>query len=303
MDLHQQAAQYFRSLQDSICNALTELDGKPYREDNWDFHQRGGGRSRLWLEGNVFEKAGVNFSEVEGEFPEEFAATIPGSGRAFRATGISLVLHPWNPHVPTVHANFRHITKGEGDQAKGWFGGGADLTPYYPIVEDCVHFHQIWRDVCQQHGSVVEYQRLKKWCDEYFFIKHRGEPRGIGGIFFDYLEEQPEATFEFVKAAGDQFVHSYVPIAAKRKDMPFSDQERDFQLFRRGRYVEFNLVYDRGTIFGLKTGGRTESILMSLPLNVKWLYDYHPEAGSPEAKLYDFLEPRDWASVDPNSSI
>jgi coproporphyrinogen III oxidase len=294
-DLFSRAASYFRSLQDSICGALTSLDPKGFHEDLWDYHGKGGGRTRVMTEGEVFEKAGVNLSEVEGEFPEEFAATMPGTGRRFKATGVSLVLHPWNPMVPTVHANFRCIQKG--DQA--WFGGGADLTPYYPYREDCIHFHRVWKAVCDRHANVADYQRLKAWCDEYFFIKHRNEPRGIGGIFFDYLSEQPEATFDFVQDAGDQFVHSYLPIAERRKNEPFTDKERDFQLYRRGRYVEFNLIYDRGTIFGLKTGGRIESILMSLPLNVKWLYQYQPEPGSREAELYSYLQPQDWASMEP----
>ena len=294
-DLHQRSVEYFRSLQDSICDALTELDGASFREDQWDYRGKGGGRSRVLQEGNVFEKAGVNLADVAGEFPEDFAKTMPGEGRAFRATGVSLVLHPWNPMIPTVHANFRHIAKGE----HGWFGGGADLTPYYAYREDCVAFHRVWRDACERHEEVADHRRFKTWCDEYFFIKHRNEARGIGGIFFDYLQDKPEATFEFVRDAGDHFLDAYLPIARKRKDEPYGAAERDFQLYRRGRYVEFNLVYDRGTLFGLKTGGRIESILMSLPLNVKWVYDYSPEPGSREARLHEFLEPRDWAGENP----
>lgn len=293
-DLQQRAASYLLELQDQITAALSELDGKQFHEDQWEYPTGGGGRSRVLVEGNVFEKAGVNFSNVRGQFSEDFASQIPGEGRDFTATGVSLVLHPWNPMVPTVHANFRFITKGD----KQWFGGGADLTPYYPYREDCIHFHRVWRDVCQRHPDAADYTRFKSWCDEYFFIKHRQEPRGIGGIFFDYLEDKLEETFAFVQDAGNHFLESYLPIARRRQNEPYTDMQREFQLFRRGRYVEFNLVYDRGTVFGLKTGGRIESILMSLPLNVKWLYNYHPDPGTPEAKLYEFLEPRDWASLE-----
>lgn len=292
-DLLARAADYFQQLQDVICNELSRIDGQTFIEDSWDYHQKGGGRSRVLQDSLVFEKAGVNFSNVTGEFPEEFAASIPGSGRAFTATGISLVLHPRNPKVPTVHANFRCLMKGD----KLWFGGGADLTPYYGYREDCIHFHRVWKSVCERHAKVADYARLKKWCDDYFFIKHRNEPRGVGGIFFDYLEDDPEATFQFVRDAGDHFLEAYVPIVKTRKDEKYAAQEREFQLYRRGRYVEFNLVYDRGTVFGLKTGGRIESILMSLPLNVKWVYNYQPQPGSPEAELYDvFLKPHNWAN-------
>lgn len=291
--LHE-AQSYFRALQDRICAALVAIDGRDFHEDQWEYHGGGGGRSRVLMEGNVFEKAGVNFSMVSGEFSEEFAAAMPGTGRKFHATGVSLVLHPWNPKVPTVHANFRYLVKGD----HAWFGGGADLTPYYPYREDCIHFHRVWRDVCGRHPTVADHSRLKQWCDEYFFLKHRGEPRGIGGIFFDYLDQRPEATFAFVQDAGDHFVESYCPIAQRRVHEDYTEKEREFQLIRRGRYVEFNLVYDRGTVFGLKTGGRTESILMSLPLNVKWVYGYTPEPGSREAELFEFLKPRDWASEE-----
>lgn len=294
-DFQTQAADYFKDLQHRITTALAQLDGKDFIEDNWEYPNGGGGRSRVLVEGNVFEKAGVNFSNVRGEFSEDFAKQLPGEGRRFTATGVSLVLHPWNPKVPTVHANFRYITK----EQNRWFGGGADLTPYYPYREDCIAFHRVWRDVCQRHPDVADYSRFKQWCDEYFFIKHRNEARGVGGIFFDYLEDKPEQTFAFVKDAGDHFLDAYLPIAQRRKDEPYSDSERDFQLFRRGRYVEFNLVYDRGTVFGLKTGGRIESILMSLPLNVKWLYNYQPEPGSAETRIYEFLQPRDWANEEP----
>jgi coproporphyrinogen III oxidase len=289
-----QSAAFFRELQDRICAGLEELDGTGrFGEDTWQREGGGGGRSRVLVDGGVFEKAGVNFSEVRGEMTPEFAAQIPGEGRAFTATGISLVLHPRSPMVPTVHANFRFLTKGD----KRWFGGGADLTPYYPYREDVVHFHRVWKQVCERHPAPVDYARFKKWCDEYFFLAHRGEPRGVGGIFFDYLEGDFDALFAFVRDAGNAFLDAYLPIARRRKDELYTDEQRAFQEYRRGRYVEFNLLYDRGTLFGLKTGGRVESILMSLPPRVRWEYDWHPEAGSREAELYDeFLKPRDWAS-------
>lgn len=293
--MHSRACEYFQDLQDRICNALKQIDGsKPFREDTWVREEGGGGRSRVMEEGALFEKAGVNFSDVRGEFSEEFASQIPGEGRSFTACGISLVLHPRTPMVPTVHANFRYLTKGD----HRWFGGGADLTPYYAWREDVIHFHRVWRDVCQRHPEIADYQKLKNWCDEYFFIKHRNEPRGVGGIFFDYLDQNHEKTFEFVKDCGDHFLEAYLPIAERRKDESYGEREREFQLYRRGRYVEFNLVYDRGTVFGLKTGGRIESILMSLPRVVHWLYDYHPEPGTREAELYEvYLKPQDWASM------
>lgn len=287
------AADYFRSLQDRICVALEALDGTRFREDPWQREGGGGGWTRVLADGGIFEKAGVNFSDVHGELSEEFAGQIPGEGRDFTATGISLVLHPRNPYVPTVHGNWRFLTKG----AKQWFGGGADLTPYYAFREDVVHFHRVWREVCQRHPSPVNYPRFKTWCDEYFFLKHRDEPRGIGGIFFDYLEGDLDRLFAFVRDCGDHFLDAYLPIARRRKDVPYGTRERAFQEHRRGRYVEFNLIYDRGTLFGLKTGGRTESILMSLPPVARWQYDWHPEPGSPEAELYEvYLKPHDWAS-------
>jgi coproporphyrinogen III oxidase len=292
--LRTRAADYFRSLQDTICSALETLDGTAgFREDAWQREGGGGGRSRVLADGAVFEKAGVNFSEVFGQMSPEFAAQVPGEGRDFTAAGISLVLHPRNPFVPTVHANFRFLTKGE----KQWFGGGADLTPYYPFREDVIHFHRVWRDVCRLHAALIDYDRLKKWCDEYFFLPHRGEARGVGGIFFDYLEGDLERLFTFVRDCGDAFLDAYLPIAGRRKAIAYGERERAFQEFRRGRYVEFNLLYDRGTLFGLKTGGRTESILMSLPPVVRWHYDYRPEPGSREAELYNvYLKPRDWAA-------
>lgn len=292
-NFHNRCASYFRDLQDRICKGLEELDGSGrFREDLWQREGGGGGRTRVLVEGGVFEKAGVNFSDVFGHFTEDFARQIPGEGREFTATGISLVLHPRNPLVPTVHANFRFLTKG----SKQWFGGGADLTPYYPFREDVIHFHQVWKRVCDAHPAPVDHGRFKKWCDEYFYLAHRSEARGVGGIFFDYLEGDLEALFAFVRDAGDAFLEAYRPIVQRRKDLPYTERERHWQEFRRGRYAEFNLIYDRGTLFGLKTGGRTESILMSLPPVVRWLYDYRPEPGSREAELYDFLKPRDWAS-------
>ncbi len=291
--LRQRATAYFKDLQDRICAGLEALDGAGrFREDAWQRPGGGGGRTRVLVEGGVFEKAGVNFSEVFGEMSEEFARQVPGEGKDFTASGISLVLHPRSPMVPTVHANWRFLTKGE----REWFGGGADLTPYYPYQEDVVHFHRVWRDVCSRHAPRIDHAHLKKWCDDYFFLHHRGEPRGVGGIFFDYLEGDLEALLAIVRDCGDHFLDAYLPIAARRKDEPYTDGQRAFQEFRRGRYVEFNLIYDRGTLFGLKTGGRTESILMSLPPRVRWLYDYRPAPGTREAELYDvYLKPRDWA--------
>lgn len=287
------AADFFRGLQDRICAGLEKVDGKAaFHEDCWQRTGGGGGRSRVLAEGGVFEKAGVNFSEVFGQMSPEFASQIPGEGLDFTATGVSLVLHPASPMVPTVHANFRFLTKG----TKSWFGGGADLTPYYPYREDVIHFHKTWKAVCTKHPAPVDYARFKKWCDEYFYLAHRQEPRGVGGIFFDYLEGDFEPLFRFVQEASDSFLDSYVPIVERRKNEPYGERERQFQEFRRGRYVEFNLIYDRGTIFGLKTGGRTESILMSLPPVVRWRYDYRPEPGTREAELYDvYLKPRSWA--------
>ncbi len=290
----QRAVEYFRDLQDRICAGLAAVDGKAaFREDSWDREGGGGGRSRVITDGGVFEKAGVNFSEVFGQMSPEFAKQLPGEGLDFSAAGVSLVLHPRNPKAPTVHANFRYLIKGD----RSWFGGGADLTPYYGNREDAIHFHKTWKTVCMRHPAPVDYVKFKKWCDEYFYLTHRQEPRGVGGIFFDYLEGDFEALFGFVRDCGDAFLDAYVPIVRRRKDEPYTDQERIFQEFRRGRYVEFNLLYDRGTIFGLKTGGRIESILMSLPPMVRWLYDYKPAPGSREAELYDvYLKPHDWVS-------
>jgi coproporphyrinogen III oxidase len=301
MDLNQladDAGAYFLGLQGRICAALEAFErrknGARFREDQWEHPSGGGGRTRVLLDGAVFEKAGVNFSLVHGEFSPELAATMPGEGAAFRATGISLVLHPRSPRVPTVHANFRFITKGSGPGQAGWFGGGADLTPYYFRREDVVHFHRVWKQVAGRH-PVADYARFKSWCDEYFYLPHRAEARGVGGIFFDYLKERHEEVFAFVEDAGDHFLAAYTPIVERRIDEPYGEAERRWQLVRRGRYVEFNLLYDRGTMFGLKTGGRTESILMSLPPAVRWGYAEAPAPGTPEAEMLDALRPRDWA--------
>jgi len=282
---------YFRKLQDRITNAIEELDGNVFREDTWTREGGGGGRTRVLEEGRVFEKAGVNFSSVHGNLPEQFAAKIPrGSGTEFFATGISLVFHPRSPMVPAVHANFRYLEKGDAQ----WFGGGTDLTPYYPYDEDAVHFHRTIKLACDRHDRDF-YVRFKKWCDEYFTLNHRGEMRGVGGIFFDYLEGDRERNFAFVQDAGNTFLDAYLPIAKRRMNEPYGERERRYQLYRRGRYVEFNLLYDRGTIFGLETRGRTESILMSLPPLVRWGYDFRPEPGSREEKALEFYQPREWA--------
>jgi coproporphyrinogen III oxidase len=293
--MHARAVEYLRGLQDRICAGLERADGQAtFREDAWDRPGGGGGRTRVIADGAVFEKGGVNFSEVHGEFPPEFAKSLPGDGLKFTATGVSLVIHPRSPLVPTVHANFRYLTHG----SKAWFGGGADLTPYYPVKEDVVHFHKVWKRVCEKHAAVADYAAMKKECDEYFHLKHRDEARGVGGIFFDY-KDATEAMFAFVRDAGDAFVDAYVPIVERRKGREWTPEQRFFQEVRRGRYVEFNLVYDRGTVFGLKTAGRTESILMSLPPVVRYLYDYRPPAGTPEAELTDYwLKPKDWAAME-----
>ncbi len=289
-DIQERAAAAFRTLQDQICAALEALDGRArFREDLWERPGGGGGRTRVLEGGAVLEKAGVNFSDVEGELPADLAGSMPGEGRTFRATGISLVLHPVSPMVPAVHANFRNIVKGE----VGWFGGGADLTPTYPYREDVVHFHRAWKDACDRHDPTY-YPRFKKHCDEYFYLPHRGETRGVGGIFFDHLRGDLQALLAFVLDAGAAFLPAYLPIAERRRDEPWGEREKDFQLVRRGRYVEFNLLFDRGTIFGLKTGGRTESILMSLPPRVHWAYAQVPEPGTREAQLLDFLRPQEW---------
>jgi coproporphyrinogen III oxidase len=283
---------YVRALQDEICRALERADGSArFREDAWTRPGGGGGVSRVLEGGAVLEKAGVNTSLVHGDLPPAFAQRLQGEGTSFIAVGISLVLHPANPMAPTTHANFRYIAQGK----KAWFGGGADLTPYYLFEEDAQHFHRTLKGACDKH-DVSYYPRFKKHCDEYFWLKHRGEARGIGGLFFENMGGDLARELEFVKDCGRAFLPAYLPVLERRKGLPFTDAQRQWQQIRRGRYVEFNLLYDRGTIFGLETNGRTESILMSLPPQVSWVYDHHPPAGSPEEKLVQALKaPREWA--------
>lgn len=320
-DSRERVRQFMRSLQDEICQGLAELDGKgTFNEDAWERPEGGGGRSRVMREGNVFEQGGVNFSEVWGtELPPSILKQRPeAAGHGFYATGTSMVLHPRNPYVPTVHLNYRYFEAGP----VWWFGGGADLTPYYPFKEDAAHFHQTLKKACDAHHGEY-YPVFKRWCDEYFYLKHRQETRGVGGLFFDYQDGQGhlyrgpdpsgpaaeysnqigepavrtwEELFAFVQECGRAFLPAYAPIVERRAGIDYGDRERNFQLYRRGRYVEFNLVYDRGTIFGLQTNGRTESILMSLPPLVRWEYCYQPEPNTPEAELYEtFLKPQNWA--------
>jgi len=289
---------FLLGLQDSICEALASEDGKPFAEDAWEREGGGGGRSRVLEQGKLFEKAGVNFSHVFGDGlpPSATAARPELAGRSFQAMGVSLVIHPRNPYVPTSHANVRFfIAEKEGTDPVWWFGGGFDLTPYYGNREDVVHWHKTSKAACDPFGEEV-YAKYKKWCDEYFHLKHRNEPRGVGGLFFDDLNEWGfKKSFAFMQSVGRHYIPAYLPIVQRRKDTEYGERERQFQLYRRGRYVEFNLVYDRGTIFGLQTGGRTESILMSLPPLVTWKYDYHPQPGSAEAELYEvFLKPQNW---------
>ena len=291
---------YLLNLQDKICQALAAVDGKEtFVEDSWQRPEGGGGRSRVLTNGAVIEKGGVNFSHVHGSsMPASATAHRPElAGRSFEAMGVSLVIHPNNPHVPTSHANVRFfIAEKEGAEPVWWFGGGYDLTPYYGNDEDCRHWHNTAKAACTPFGE-DKYPRYKKWCDEYFYLKHRDEPRGVGGLFFDDLNELGfDQSFAFMQAVGDSYTQAYVPIVERRKDEPYNQAQRDFQLYRRGRYVEFNLVYDRGTLFGLQTGGRTESILMSLPPLVRWEYDWQPQPNTPEARLYvHYLQPQDWA--------
>lgn len=312
-------ASYLLALQDDICGALArEDDGGEFREDRWTRGESasaslgGGGRSRVLENGAVFEKAGVNYSHVTGpSLPPSATAHRPElAGKPFHAMGVSLVIHPRNPFVPTSHMNVRFFCAGHhyadneaafpttpAESSAWWFGGGFDLTPYYGFEEDCVHWHRTARAACDPHGAEL-YPKFKRWCDDYFFLKHRGEPRGIGGVFFDDFNAPGFVpSFALMRSVGDAFLPAYLPIVQRRKATPYGEREREFQLYRRGRYVEFNLVWDRGTHFGLQSGGRTESILMSLPPLVSWRYDYQPAAGSPEAKLYDiFLKPADWAN-------
>ncbi|EMR12111.1 coproporphyrinogen III oxidase [Methylophaga lonarensis MPL] len=290
---------YFMALQDRICTELSQQDGKAtFMEDNWQRDSGGGGRTRVLTDGAVFEQGGVNFSEVYGDsLPASATASRPElAGRSFRAMGVSLVIHPHNPYVPTSHANVRFfVAEKAGEPAIWWFGGGYDLTPYYGNDEDVIHWHNIAKQACDAFGDTV-YDDYKRWCDEYFYLKHRDEPRGVGGLFFDDLNTPDfDTCFALVRSVGDSYLSAYQPIVQCRKDTAYGERERDFQLYRRGRYVEFNLVYDRGTLFGLQSGGRTESILMSLPPLVKWRYNWQPEPGSAEARLYEhYLKPRDW---------
>ena len=289
---------YLPALQQRIVAALETLDGKPFREERWDRPQGGGGISRIIEEGNLFERGGVNFSHVQGAgLPPSASASRPElAGRAWEAMGVSLVLHPRNPYCPTVHMNVRFfVATKEGAEAVWWFGGGMDLTPYYGFAEDAQHFHRTCRDALAPFGA-ERHAQFKAWCDRYFYLKHRNEPRGAGGIFFDDLNQNGfDECFALTQSVGDHFLPAYVPIILRRRDTPYGERERDFQAYRRGRYVEFNLVYDRGTLFGLQSGGRTEAILMSLPPVVKWRYDWKPEPGSAEAALYsEFLVARDW---------
>lgn len=327
-DSRQQVSQFLKDLQDEICTGLEQLDQKQtFQEDSWERPEGGGGRSRVIREGGVFEQGGVNFSEVWGQtLPPSILVQRPeAAGHGFYATGTSMVLHPRNPYVPTVHLNYRYFEAGP----VWWFGGGIDLTPYYPFADDVVQFHKTLKDACDAHHPEY-YPTFKLWCDEYFFLKHRGETRGVGGLFFDYqdgrgqLYHGPDANgpaaqhsqqigdigtrswdqlFSFVQDCGRTFLKAYSPIVEQRQLQTYGDRERQFQLYRRGRYVEFNLVYDRGTIFGLQTNGRTESILMSLPPLVRWEYGYQPEPNTPEAQLYEtFLKPQDWINWTSSSS-
>lgn len=295
---------YLQNLQAKIVEAIELVDGKNFLQDSWQRPEGGGGTSCLLEDGNVFERAGVGFSHVLGtKLPPAASVAHPeAAGRPWEAMGVSLVFHPRNPYVPTVHMNVRFFVakaQNAGEQDIWWFGGGMDLTPYYGFSEDAEHFHRTNKTVLDAFDTSY-YPRFKKECDEYFFLKHRQEPRGIGGIFYDDFSELGfERSFDFHRAVGDAFLQAYLPIVQRRKDTPYGERERDFQAYRRGRYVEFNLIYDRGTIFGLQSNGRTESILLSMPPIVKWRYDWKPEAGSPEAKLYtDFLIDKDWLSIN-----
>jgi len=293
---------YLMDLQDRICRTLeAEESAARFTEDDWQHATGGGGRTRVLYDGEIFEQAGVGFSHVHGtDLPASATAHRPElAGRGYQALGVSLVIHPANPYVPTSHANVRFfIAEKENESPIWWFGGGFDLTPYYPFLEDVIHWHRTALNACEPFGPEV-YPRFKRWCDEYFFLKHRNETRGVGGLFFDDLNAWGfERCFEFMRSVGDHYLPGYVPIVRRRKDASYGERERTFQLYRRGRYVEFNLVYDRGTLFGLQSGGRTESILMSLPPVVRWRYNWKPKPGSKEEELYQsFLRPRDWLSL------
>lgn len=297
-DIHR-VKEFFLSLQDTICRSLENIDQKAtFQQDNWERKEGGGGRTRVLTNGALFEQAGVNFSHVYGDtLPKSATAHRPElAGRRFQAMGVSLVIHPLNPYIPTSHANVRFfIAEKDGEDPVWWFGGGFDLTPYYGFEEDVIHWHKVAKSVCTPFSEDY-YPRYKKWCDDYFYIKHRNEPRGVGGLFFDDLNTPDfDHCFEFVQYVGLGYLDAYLPIVEKRKSMPWSERERQFQLYRRGRYVEFNLVWDRGTLFGLQSGGRTESILMSMPPLVRFEYNYSPEPNTPEAKLYsDFLIQKEW---------
>jgi coproporphyrinogen III oxidase len=289
---------FFKSLQDNICDGLARADGgQDFFEDNWQREQGGGGRTRVLTDGDIFEQAGVNFSHVFGnKMPASATAHRPElQDRTFQACGVSLVIHPKNPYIPTTHANVRFfIAEKAGADPVWWFGGGFDLTPFYPFDDDIIHWHQTAADLCQPFGNKV-YQAHKNWCDQYFYLKHRDETRGVGGLFFDDLNQWGfEKSFAYTQALGVNFLAAYLPIVEKRKTMPYGEREREFQLYRRGRYVEFNLVYDRGTLFGLQTGGRTESILMSMPPLARWQYNFQAEENSPEARLKQYLIPQNW---------
>ncbi|QCU89131.1 oxygen-dependent coproporphyrinogen oxidase [Thiomicrorhabdus sediminis] len=300
---------YLLSLQDDICRQLAEEDGsKDFIIDEWQregeegvMQLTGGGRTRVMEEGAVIEKGGVNFSHVQGKnLPPSATAHRPElAGRSFQALGVSLVIHPRNPYVPTSHANIRlFVAEKAGEEPVWWFGGGFDLTPYYPNDEDVIHWHEQSKSACEPFGAEI-YPKYKAWCDEYFYLKHRDETRGVGGLFYDDLNEATfgwdfDKCFEFMQSVGNHYIKAYRPIVAARKDQEYGERQRDFQLYRRGRYAEFNLAFDRGTIFGLQTGGRTESILMSMPPLVTWKYNYQPEPGTEEARIYDYLTPKDW---------
>jgi coproporphyrinogen III oxidase len=291
---------YLLDLQNRICRFLEVEDGKAeFQEDKWQHNEGGGGVTRVLAGGQVIEKAGVNFSHVTGQqLPAAATARRPELANSrFQALGVSVVVHPLNPYIPTSHFNVRFILVEKEDKPLWWFGGGFDLTPYYGFAEDCAHWHRMAKEACDPFGAEV-YPKFKHWADQYFFLKHRNEPRGIGGIFFDDVNEWGfDKCFDLMRSVGEHFISAYQPILAKRKLATFTQRERDFQAYRRGRYVEFNLLYDRGTLFGIQSGGRTESILMSLPPLVAWKYNWQPEAGSPEATLYDeFLKPKNWVN-------
>ncbi|MFS8375217.1 oxygen-dependent coproporphyrinogen oxidase [Xanthomonas campestris] len=288
---------YLTDLQDRICAAVEAIDGKArFAEDLWQRAEGGGGRTRILRDGAVFEQAGIGFSDVSGaRLPPSASAHRPElAGATWRACGVSLVFHPHNPHIPTTHANVRYFrAERDGEMVAAWFGGGFDLTPFYPVDEDVMHWHRTAQALCAPFGE-ERYAAHKRWCDEYFFLRHRNETRGVGGLFFDDLGQDFERDFAYQRAVGDGFLDAYLPIVERRKDTPYGEAERAFQLYRRGRYVEFNLVYDRGTLFGLQSGGRAESILMSLPPQVRWEYGFQPQPGSAEARLADYLISRDW---------